>query len=148
MITVLMNYDFLSHNIFALKIVWLYILYLDEHKFIECYFLLFRWQKISDPNSIEEVLKQVYADHSTRVDKVFSRIIETTQHPAAAASFASIMFAPKGQLTFQEALNRYRKISCSLSVAFNHRHSTCMLCGSNLQSRIYSVFDCVCNNWL
>lgn len=64
------------------------------------------WQKISDPNSIEEVLKQVYADHSTKVDKVFSRIIETTQHPAAAASLASIMFAPKGQLSFQEALNR------------------------------------------
>lgn len=64
------------------------------------------WQKISDPSSIEEILKQVYADHSTNVDKVFSRIIETTQHPAAAASFASIMFAPKGELSFQEALSR------------------------------------------
>ncbi|KAL5981066.1 hypothetical protein ACLOJK_028986 [Asimina triloba] len=49
------------------------------------------WQKISDPVSIREVLKQVYADHSTKVDKVFSRILETTQHPAATASFASIM---------------------------------------------------------
>ncbi|XP_020254625.1 pheophytinase, chloroplastic isoform X2 [Asparagus officinalis] len=64
------------------------------------------WHKISDPSSIEEILRQVYADHSTKVDKVFSRIIETTQHPAAAASFASIMFSPKGELSFQEALNR------------------------------------------
>lgn len=64
------------------------------------------WQKISDPRSIAEILKQVYADHSTKVDEVFSRIIETTQHPAAAASFASIMFAPQGQLSFKEALTR------------------------------------------
>ncbi|GMP42197.1 hypothetical protein CsSME_00012017 [Camellia sinensis var. sinensis] len=49
------------------------------------------WQKISDPGSIAEVLEQVYADHSTEVDKVFSRILETAQHPAAAASFVSIM---------------------------------------------------------
>ncbi|KAF6151096.1 hypothetical protein GIB67_042431 [Kingdonia uniflora] len=64
------------------------------------------WEKISDPESIAEVLKQVYADHSTNIDKVFSRILETTEHPAAAASFASIMFAPKGQLSFSEALSR------------------------------------------
>ncbi|KAI3445082.1 hypothetical protein Pfo_001747 [Paulownia fortunei] len=64
------------------------------------------WQKISDPRSIAEILKQVYADHSTNVDEVFSRIIKTTQHPAAAASFASIMFAPQGQLSFKEALSR------------------------------------------
>ncbi|KAI3425599.1 AB hydrolase-1 domain-containing protein [Psidium guajava] len=67
------------------------------------------WQKISDPSSIAEVLKQVYADHSTNVDKVFSRILETAEHPAAAASFASIMFAPQGQLSFNEALSGCRK---------------------------------------
>ncbi|CAL5400808.1 unnamed protein product [Camellia sinensis] len=66
----------------------------------------FVWQKISDPGSIAEVLKQVYADHSTKVDKVFSRILETAQHPAAAASFVSIMCAPRGQLSFWEALSR------------------------------------------
>ncbi|KAL6954699.1 hypothetical protein U1Q18_015451 [Sarracenia purpurea var. burkii] len=64
------------------------------------------WQKVSDPRSIAEVLKQVYADHSTKVDKVFSRIVETVQHPAAAASLASIMFAPQGQISFKEALLR------------------------------------------
>ncbi|KDP30447.1 hypothetical protein JCGZ_17135 [Jatropha curcas] len=66
----------------------------------------FCWQKISDPKSIAEVLKQVYADHSTNVDQVFSRILEITQHPAAAASFASIMFAPQGELSFRESLMR------------------------------------------
>ncbi|XAR54413.1 hypothetical protein NMG60_11029526 [Bertholletia excelsa] len=64
------------------------------------------WQKISDPESIAEVLKQVYADHSTNVDNVFSHIVETAQHPVAAASFASIMCAPQGQLSFREALSR------------------------------------------
>ncbi|MBA0584134.1 hypothetical protein Gorai_014961 [Gossypium raimondii] len=53
-----------------------------------------------------DVLRQVYADHSINVDKVFSHILETTQHPAAAASFASIMFAPQGELSFREALSR------------------------------------------
>lgn len=66
------------------------------------------WQKISDPRSVTEILKQVYTDHTTKVDEVYSRIIETTRHPAAAASFASIIFAPQGQLSFEEALNRCR----------------------------------------
>ena len=70
------------------------------------FFFSFRWEKISDPTSIAEVLNQVYADHSTNVDNVFSRIIETTRHPAAAASFASIMFAPQAELSFSEALSR------------------------------------------
>lgn len=64
-----------------------------------------RWQKISAPESIAEVLKQVYADHTTKVDKVFSSILEVTEHPAAAAALASIMFAPRGQLGFKEALS-------------------------------------------
>lgn len=74
------------------------------------------WQKISDPRTIAEVLKQVYADHSTKVDKVFSRILEITQHPAAAASFASIMCAPQGQISFSEALSgcRMNKVPISL----------------------------------
>ncbi|KAG9143682.1 hypothetical protein Leryth_024629 [Lithospermum erythrorhizon] len=62
------------------------------------------WQKISDPKSIANILRQVYTDHTTKVDKVFSRIVDITEHPAAAASLASIMFAPRGQLSFKEAL--------------------------------------------
>ncbi|XP_071720039.1 pheophytinase, chloroplastic [Rutidosis leptorrhynchoides] len=64
------------------------------------------WQKIRDPRSIGEILKQVYSDHSTNVDKVFTRILEITEHPAALASFASIMLAPQGKLSFGEALLR------------------------------------------
>lgn len=66
-----------------------------------------RWQKISDPRTIAEILGQVYTDHSLNVDKVFTRIVEITQHPAAAASFASIMFAPQGRLNFNDTLSRY-----------------------------------------
>jgi pimeloyl-ACP methyl ester carboxylesterase len=69
---------------------------------------LLLWEKISDPKSIADVLNQVYADHSINVDNVFSRIIETTRHPAAASSFASIMFAPQGELSFSETLSRCR----------------------------------------
>ncbi|XP_043724545.1 pheophytinase, chloroplastic [Telopea speciosissima] len=76
------------------------------------------WKKISDPTSIAAVLGQVYADHSTNVDKVFSRILETTQHPAAAASFASIMFAPRGQLSFEEALSRCKMNSTPICLMY------------------------------
>ncbi|XP_059649144.1 pheophytinase, chloroplastic [Cornus florida] len=76
------------------------------------------WQKISDPRSIREVLKQVYADHSTKVDKVFSRILEITQHPAAAASFASMMFAPQGELSFKEALSRCQMNSIPICLMY------------------------------
>ncbi|XP_074308396.1 pheophytinase, chloroplastic [Silene latifolia] len=64
------------------------------------------WQKMSDPENIANLLRQVYADHTTDVDDVFSQIVETTQHPAAAAAFASIMCAPAGQLSFDESLLR------------------------------------------
>ncbi|GJQ94900.1 pheophytinase, chloroplastic [Tanacetum coccineum] len=64
------------------------------------------WEKMRDPRSIGEILKQVYADHSTNIDKVFSRILEVTEHPAALASFASIMLAPQGKVSFGEALFR------------------------------------------
>ncbi|KAK3129344.1 hypothetical protein QOZ80_6BG0478090 [Eleusine coracana subsp. coracana] len=76
------------------------------------------WQKISDPRSIQDILKQVYADHSTNVDKVFSHIIEITEHPAAAASFASIMFAPRGQISFQEALTRCQRQHIPISLMY------------------------------
>ncbi|KAL8159022.1 hypothetical protein V2J09_000559 [Rumex salicifolius] len=47
---------------------------------------IYSWQKISDPRSIIEVLKQVYADHSTNFDGVFSKILETAEHPAASSA--------------------------------------------------------------
>lgn len=76
------------------------------------------WQKVSDPETIAVVLRQVYADHSTNVDKVFSQIIETTQHPAAAASFASIMCAPTGKLSFKESLTRCRESNVPICLMY------------------------------
>ncbi|CAH8325149.1 unnamed protein product, partial [Eruca vesicaria subsp. sativa] len=76
------------------------------------------WQKISDPESIAEILKQVYKDHSTDVDKVFTRIVEITQHPAAASSFASIMFAPGGQLSFSNALKQCKENSVPICLMY------------------------------
>ncbi|KAL1201340.1 Pheophytinase [Cardamine amara subsp. amara] len=76
------------------------------------------WQKISDPESIAEILKQVYRDHSTNVDKVFSRIVEVTQHPAAAASFASIMLAPGGKLSFSQALSRCKENNVQICLMY------------------------------
>ncbi|XVF79677.1 hypothetical protein PTKIN_Ptkin15bG0008700 [Pterospermum kingtungense] len=78
----------------------------------------FVWQQVSDPESIADILRQVYADHSTNVDKVFSSILETTQHPAAAASFASIMFAPQGELSFGEALSRCHMNNVPISLVY------------------------------
>ncbi|KAI9078589.1 hypothetical protein K1719_039427 [Acacia pycnantha] len=76
------------------------------------------WEKISDPKSIAEILKQVYADHSTKVDNVFLRIVETTRHPAAAASFASIMFAPQAELSFEDVLSRCRANNVSICLMY------------------------------
>lgn len=76
------------------------------------------WQKISDPESIAKILKQVYADHSINVDEVFSNIIETTKHPAAAASLASIMFAPGSQLSFKEALSRCQENNVPICLVY------------------------------
>ncbi|XLU21763.1 hypothetical protein S245_057829, partial [Arachis hypogaea] len=42
-------------------------------------------ENISDPASIAQVLNQVYADHSTNVDNMFSRIIETTKAPCCCS---------------------------------------------------------------
>ncbi|XP_027353921.1 pheophytinase, chloroplastic isoform X1 [Abrus precatorius] len=76
------------------------------------------WEKISDPASIAKVLNQVYADYSTNVDSVFSRIIETTRHPAAAAAFASIMCAPQAELSFSDALSRCRKSNVPICLMY------------------------------
>jgi hypothetical protein len=68
--------------------------------------------------SIVEVLKQVFADHLTKGNQVFSCILETTQHPAAASSFDSIMFAPHGQLSFRDALSRWIVLKSKLPQIF------------------------------
>lgn len=81
-------------------------------------FIEFIWQKFSEPESIAKILRQVYVDHTIKVDKVFSRIIQTTQHPAAAASFAAIMLAPQGQLSFDDAVSRCQENKVSICLMY------------------------------
>lgn len=95
------------------------------------------WQKISDPASIAKILEQVYADHSTNVDDVFTRIVETTQHPAAAASFASIMFAPKAQFSFKEALSRCQINNTPICLAYGKEDPWVMpICGIQVKNQL------------
>lgn len=71
-----------------------------------------------------QILNQVYADCSTEVDEIVSHIIKTTQHPAAAASFASIIFTPQGELSFKECLTRLvpLKLFNSLTAPLNSNY--------------------------
>ncbi|CAN1822884.1 Pheophytinase, chloroplastic [Linum perenne] len=78
----------------------------------------FLWSKISDRRSITEVLKQVYADQTTDVDKVISRVVEITEHPAAAASLTSIMFAPTARLSFTEALSSCKRSNVPICLVY------------------------------
>ncbi|KAH9315768.1 hypothetical protein KI387_024395, partial [Taxus chinensis] len=78
----------------------------------------FIWSKIREPESIKNVLKQVYADHSAITDELLLRILEATEHPAAAASFASIIFAPKGELSFNEILSRCRELNIPICLVY------------------------------
>eukprot|EP01018_Ginkgo_biloba_P029226 Gb_35057 [translate_table: standard] len=78
----------------------------------------FGWSKISDPKSIENVLKQVYADHSALTDELLLRILEATEHPAAAAAFASIICAPQGELSFNETLSRCQESNIPICLVY------------------------------
>uniref|UniRef100_A0A0C9S9C3 TSA: Wollemia nobilis Ref_Wollemi_Transcript_1363_2663 transcribed RNA sequence n=1 Tax=Wollemia nobilis TaxID=56998 RepID=A0A0C9S9C3_9CONI len=78
----------------------------------------FVWSKISEPESIKNVLKQVYADNSAVTDELLLRILEATEHPAAAASFVSIIFAPQGELSFNEILSRCREMNIPLCLIY------------------------------
>ncbi|KAH6824570.1 pheophytinase [Perilla frutescens var. hirtella] len=95
------------------------------------------WLKISDPRSIAKILEQVYADHSTNVDDVFAHIVKATQHPAAAASFASIMFAPQAQLSFKEALSRCQTNNTPICLAYGKEDPWVMpICGIQVKNQV------------
>lgn len=78
----------------------------------------FFWSKISQPEAIKNVLKQVYVDHSAMTDELLLRILEATEHPAAAASFASIIFAPQGELSFNETLLRCQEMNIPICLIY------------------------------
>lgn len=71
----------------------------------------FGWKQLQDPNNILRLLQLVYVDHSALSDDLITHIVEATEHPAAAAAFCSIIFAPQGEISFNEGLKRCRKSS-------------------------------------
>jgi hypothetical protein len=53
----------------------------------------------------------VYADQAAVNDKLVRQMLEATDHPAAFAAFASILFAPRAHTDFGENLIRSRLYS-------------------------------------
>lgn len=47
--------------------------------------------------------------------------METTRHPAAASSLASIMFAPQGQLSFGDSLERFESLEYKYDLGIHNR---------------------------
>jgi hypothetical protein len=71
--------------------------------------------------TIRALLAQVYSDPSRLSDELVAQIVEPTSHPAAAAAFASIIFAPKPENSFNESLEKVQ----------NHNIPLCLMYGEN-----------------
>uniref|UniRef100_A0A7I4D1T7 AB hydrolase-1 domain-containing protein n=1 Tax=Physcomitrium patens TaxID=3218 RepID=A0A7I4D1T7_PHYPA len=64
----------------------------------------FWWDLLRNPSTIRNMLGAVYANRSAINKKLITQIIEATDHPAAFAAFASIVFAPRAHTDFGENL--------------------------------------------
>jgi len=67
----------------------------------------FRWNLLRNPQILRRALNFVYADRSVVNDKLVRNMVEATEHPAAFAAFASIVFAPRAHSDFGENLIRF-----------------------------------------
>ncbi|KAH9543187.1 hypothetical protein CY35_13G050300 [Sphagnum magellanicum] len=76
------------------------------------------WNLLRKPQTIQSLLELVYKDHSALSDNLVDKIVEATDHPAAGAAFASILFAPKAYSNFTENLIRLRKEKVSLCLIY------------------------------
>eukprot|EP00850_Spirogloea_muscicola_P010654 SM000063S20044 [mRNA] locus=s63:494967:497651:+ [translate_table: standard] len=65
-----------------------------------------RWDTLRNPGALRALLRLVYADDSAVSDALLADMLAPTAHPAAAAAFASILFAPRGLSTFGRNLQR------------------------------------------
>ena len=65
-----------------------------------------RWDVLRDPGNIRRLLQLVYADKGALEDGLVADIKAPTDHPGAAAAFASIIFAPKAESSFDQNLAR------------------------------------------
>lgn len=63
------------------------------------------------------MLGAVYANRSAINKKLITQIIEATDHPAAFAAFASIVFAPRAHTDFGENLIRFFQYNTRLKFA-------------------------------
>ncbi|KAG2453714.1 hypothetical protein HYH02_001926 [Chlamydomonas schloesseri] len=64
------------------------------------------WDTLRSPSTISAMLQLVYADKSPPDPPLIARIVEATQHPGALDAFTSIVLSPKGELSFDELLDR------------------------------------------
>ncbi|KAG2445634.1 hypothetical protein HXX76_000244 [Chlamydomonas incerta] len=64
------------------------------------------WDTLRSPATISAMLQLVYADKSPPDPPLVARIVEATQHPGALDAFTSIVLSPKGELSFDELLDR------------------------------------------
>ncbi|CAK9201361.1 unnamed protein product [Sphagnum troendelagicum] len=76
------------------------------------------WNLLRKPQTIRSLLELVYKDHSALSDNLVDKIVEATDHPAAGAAFASILFAPKAYSNFTENLIRLRKEKLPLCLIY------------------------------
>ncbi|CAI5512965.1 unnamed protein product [Closterium sp. Naga37s-1] len=63
------------------------------------------WDSLRHPTTLRSLLTLVYTDPSPLTPALIDSIAQPTQHPASAAAFASILFAPKARLSFDENLS-------------------------------------------
>ncbi|GAQ85781.1 putative alpha/beta hydrolase fold containing-protein [Klebsormidium nitens] len=66
------------------------------------------WDALRNPGTIRALLAQVYCNRERLSDELVAQIVEPTSHPAAASAFASIIFAPKPENSFNEGLHKLR----------------------------------------
>ncbi|GJP51648.1 hypothetical protein CLOM_g10800 [Closterium sp. NIES-68] len=62
------------------------------------------WDSLRHPVTLRSLLALVYTDTAPLTADLIEKIAQPTQHPASAAAFASIVFAPKTRLSFDDNL--------------------------------------------
>lgn len=71
-----------------------------------CSWDCYRWNILRNPQLLRRAVTMVYADRSAVDEKLVQNMKAATDHPAAFAAFASIMFAPQAHTNFKENLIR------------------------------------------
>lgn len=75
--------------------------------------------------TIRTLLAQVYCNRDRLSDELVAQIVEPTSHPAAASAFASIIFAPKPENSFNEGLHKLRAHGVPLCLMYGEKTVSC-----------------------